>query len=1023
MNAMHWADRNLKTLGDFDAFVSGDRKQSSVSASDSERRMAAALLDMGLAPSDRVLLWMPNGPDLSIAWRAIIRAGGTTVVAHHDAPLNRIEQITAETTPRAIITSSRIGAKLNGTTIRHRIQTRSDEQHQGWQDMNELIAGHLPLIEPVARMGSDIASIIHTSGTTGEPKGLVTRHEALTSRMRNLRPRFAPARQTTRHLVMLPMSSAFGSYAFTLGLLQKCTLHFLGEFDPTLTLETIQRYRIHQTFLVPAMCEAILALPNIGDYDVSSLRSVVCSGAPVSRELVSRFRSALGVRLEVGYGMSGVGIVSRTGLRSNPGSVGRVKYGMDARVEDANGTPLPPGETGELVLKLRDGAGIEHWNSDSSVTSVAAPGEWYRTGDIVRFDSRGDLHVVGRGDDLIIQGGHNIHGQFVAQVVQRLATVRDCAVVGVPSEYLGQEAVICAELEDNARVTAAEILAYCRLHLEPGSVPASVWFAESLPRTDLGKVKFHELRSSVRTSRGTVRDTEFLRELRAAPAASRLDLIRSKVRQMVESVLRTSAGTGSTTFRDMSLDSLGSVELTSLLSEAIGRPLSATLTYSYPTIDEVSGFLLHLLDGARAKNGRIARHPNQRTPSPREPSLRDFFSSRDLENPRRSISEGNTANDSRSILLTGANGFLGRFLTLEILNSVTQNGAKLHCLVRAADESSALARLRSAYSSDPLLQDQFENLRSGGRLTVLAGDFTKPHFGLADDRYDQLSAEIDCVIHNGAVVDHVLGYDELYAPNVLGTVEVIRFALAERMKRISYVSTIAVQGIRSSGAWSTPGEIASGYVAGKWASERLLNELRENHGVPVRIFRPGQIFAHQAYHGQINTRDTLTRLLLGLVTTSLAPRSFYEPQFSKRAEPFLGLPVDVVAKSIAAASVTWDNNGAGNTRDVMNASVGVNLDAMTEWVRSAGYRIDTVADYSGWHSEFANRLGSLKAPDRQRSLLPLVHAWERPLRGKGPYSDTHRGTHGRTSDSPVNEALIHKWLDDMRVLGLIGPAE
>ncbi len=1018
VNAMEWADRNLKKLGDFDAFVSGDSTQRSLSASDSARRLATALLETGLAPSDRVLLWMPNGPDLAIAWRAVIRAGGITVVAHHDAPPKRIEEIAAETTPTVIISTNRGDATLQLSTIRHRILSRGDAPPPGWQSMSELIARHAPLREPVARMGSDVASIVHTSGTTGEPKGVVTRHEALTARMKKQRPPFARFRKTIRHLVALPMSTAFGSSAFNQGLAQKCTLYFLEEFDPARALKTIERYRIQQTYLVPAMCEAILALPDIGKYDVSSLRTVVCSGSAVSPELVARFRSALGVRLEVGYGMSGIGVVSRTRSRSTPGSAGRMTPGMNARVEDANGRPLPAGEVGELVLRIGDGAAIELWNGDSSVTSAAAPGSWYKTGDMVRFDSRGDLHVVGRGDDLIIQGGHNIHGPFVTDVVQRLEGVRECAVVGVPNDHLGQEAVVSVALDDNARLTASDILAHCKLHLDAGSVPASVWFVESLPRTELGKVKLHELRSTIRISRGMIRDTQFLGRLRAADGTARDKLLRTKVQRLAEDVLRTSISDGSASFRNMGLDSLGSVEFTHALSEAVGRPLPATITYTYPTIDALSAFVLDLLD---LRPGGVAKSIGSRKQRAQAPRLCDFFSSRELDAARSLASGTRVTGDSRSILLTGANGFLGRFLVLEILDRFEQDGGELYCLVRAPDDSSALERMRNAYGSDPNLQAKFESLLASRRLTVLAGDFTKSRLGLDDDIYDRLSAQTDCIVHNGAVVDHVLGYDELYAPNVLGTVEVMRLALAVRVKRVSYVSTIAAREFSSAASVQRDGGIAAGYVACKWASERLLKELHDNAGVPVRLFRPGQILAHRVYHGQINPRDTLTRLVQGIVMTSLAPASFYE-QHSMRTGHFDGLPVDVVAKSVAAASVSWrPGDGEYGEQTVVNDLAGVNLDIMTDWVRSAGYRIDHVDRYSDWHNEFANRLSSLNGSQRQHSLLPLVHAWERPIRSQESALRTSRDRDGTQEASPVNETFIHKCLADMRVLGLIGP--
>lgn len=1035
MNAIGWADRNLKDLGGFTAFACGDAVWHSTLVHDQAARIASGLAAMGLSPGDRVLLWLPNCPDLAICWRAVLRCGAVTVVAHHDSPPKKIEQLIAETEAKAIVTSAeRFGYDFPGSTLRHRIWIDPGGERPGWISLGRIVAEHDPLVEPIGRSDNDVAWIRYTSGTTGAPKGIVTRHGALAAMLRGLRKRYGRWRSPVRQLSVLPMSSSFGSLPLFEGLGRKCTHYFLDRFDPEHVLEAIERHRIQRISLVPAMCEAILAVPDLGRFDTSSLRTVVSGGSNVSADLVDRFQDAFGVRIDVRYGITGVGVVSSTSSNSKPGSVGRPFSHLEAKVVDEDGSELPAGEIGELILSLRGAAGLDYWSLDPSTTAVASPGGWHRTGDLARLDADGELYVVGRTDDLIIQGRHNVHGAAVAEIVQRLPGVRECAVVGVPNAFLGQEVVACVARADGAQLTAGEIIAHCREHLEPPAVPTSVWFVDALPRNEAGKVKSHELRAAVEAAYGATQETELVQRLRTAPASDRYELLREEVCRILALVLSESGAipvSAGGSFLDSGLDSLGAVELTHALAEAIGRPVPATLTYSHPTIAAASGFLLELMGWRDAENRvpanlRVPQHVDAA-----ELRLETFFSQTELEPARRLSRRQSLQRDAKVVLLTGANGFLGRFLALELLERLPHDG-RLYCLVRSSDKSSALERFRSAYESDQSLQEVVDRQLRDDRIVVLSGDLTQPRFGLSEETYGVLCGEIDCVVHNGAVVDYLLSYHELFTPNVLGSVEVTRFALAERLKSINYVSTVAARGpARKPSARKGP-ELAAGYSVSKWASEKLLREVHDRVRIPVTIYRPSHIMAHRTARGQINVEDTLTRLLQGIVLTALAPRSFYVQGRATKGANYDGLPVDAVARSIATLClVTQADRPKYSEYNIVNAHRDVSLDAITDWVRSAGYRVEEVDDYAAWYQAFTNRLSSLNRPQRSQSLLPLIHAWRQPAGGTADRRDvngSHRGLLAISRlagteppiDTPrITEEFIHKCLKDMEISGLL----
>jgi fatty acid CoA ligase FadD9 len=294
-------------------------------------------------------------------------------------------------------------------------------------------------------------------------------------------------------------------------------------------------------------------------------------------------------------------------------------------------------------------------------------------------------------------------------------------------------------------------------------------------------------------------------------------------------------------------------------------------------------------------------------------------------------------------------------------------------------------------------------------------------------------------------VNHAFGYRELFEPNVLGTVEMLRLALSKRVKALAYVSTVGVVGgldrpssIREDEdirALLPERPMGAGYAAGyslsKWASEVLLRDANERLGVPVRVCRPSGIMAHTRYRGQINAPDFFTRLLAGIVYTGLAPRSFYEGPGRGHYD---GLPVDVVARSIAAVSLTDLPQTASATYHVVNPyrDDGASLDAIVDWVASLGYRIRRIPDYAAWYRAFRDELGRLADPLRQRSPLPILDAWAHPVRANAKGFDAallldrlrrlSRPGEELAALPHVTEAFIHKYVDDMVALGLLGPA-
>ncbi|WP_437306415.1 thioester reductase domain-containing protein [Sorangium sp. So ce388] len=557
---------------------------------------------------------------------------------------------------------------------------------------------------------------------------------------------------------------------------------------------------------------------------------------------------------------------------------------------------------------------------------------------------------------------------------------------------------------------------------------------------------------------------EELHELRAEGEAGPASAART-VKRALEAALGLAdvAPRSAQSFAQLGGDSLSAVRLSRAIEELSGVNVPVGLVLN-PT-SSVGAIVDHLeralsggsprrtatFDAVHGAGAQIVRAADLR--------IDRFLGPDELEAATRSTPASALPARARVAFLTGANGFLGRFLALELLQRLPEEG-RLYCVVRSADDALAFDRLRASYETDPALLDRFDALSAHGRLVVLAGDLMRPRFGLPDDMYAHLCAEVDCVVHNGALVNHALSYAQLFEPNVLGTVEAIRFALARRIKSMNYISTIgAVSGLDRSGPILEEEDVralwperaldsgyAAGYATSKWASEVLLRDARDTLGVPVDVYRPSSIMAHSRYRGQLNVPDFFTRLLYGILYTALAPRSFYEGVRPDHAGHYDGLPVEIVARSIAAVAVDRQRGPADEadegqraphaTYHVVNPhwDDGISLDVIVAWVRSSGYRVERVDDYAAWYAAFRDRLMQLDERRRHLSPLPILHAWERPARADGEVFDAQRlvtrlgqlaareGTADLAALPHVTEQLIRKYLDDMVALELIGPA-
>ena len=490
------------------------------------------------------------------------------------------------------------------------------------------------------------------------------------------------------------------------------------------------------------------------------------------------------------------------------------------------------------------------------------------------------------------------------------------------------------------------------------------------------------------------------------------------------------------TYGDLGGDSLGAVELSLLIADAFAVDVPADrILGPIGTVPRLAAEIAtQVADGTKRRPTFAGVHGDGATVlHTKHLTLERFIDPAVLAAaPGLPVAGG----PPRVVFVTGANGFLGREVCLQWMERVATHGGRVVCLVRAADAGAARARLTRAYAdvSEAYLA-RFEAL-AGEHLEVVAGDVGQPGLGLDPTTWENLASQVDRISHGAALVNHRLGYAHLFAPNVAGTAEIIRLAAGGRRTPIDFVSSLGVlplldatasddeSGPPASSVPLVDDTYAGGYTVSKWAAEHLLHLTASQLSIPVTILRGPMMLPHRDATGVINTSDLFTRLLYSIVVTGIAPRSFYRPAADPRAAHYDGVPVDVVAAAVVAAADLTGDGCRGVNMSNHHVGDGASLDAVVDWIESAGYRVERVEDHGDWLVRFRTALDALPADRKAASAREVLGAYARPQEPSGGVGTTSQFRelmrHVDGGEVPhLDEAYLHKCLADLRYVGLL----
>jgi len=351
------------------------------------------------------------------------------------------------------------------------------------------IFDHVYQYEPCTKLnGYSDCSIIFTSGTTGQPKGAMLTHQNLCINGMN-RASFAHMDDSHKQLIVAPLFHIAALSTLVSPVNGTSIIH--SQFQPVDVLEAIEKERINAIFLAPTMWHMLVSVPNINDYDLTSLKSCYAGSAqspiPLKEKILKSFPNG---KLYDPFGQSEMSPVTtcllpEDSLRKN-NSVGKPIANVEIRVVDEEMNDVPLGEIGEVVY--RGPTLMKEYYKNPEATEEAFRGGWFHSGDLVRMDDEGFIYIVDRKKDMIISGGENIYPVEIENHLYEHPDIQECAVIGVPDELWGEVVKAIVVKKQEAELTEQDIIDFCQERLSSYKKPKIVEFVAALPRNAAGKI-------------------------------------------------------------------------------------------------------------------------------------------------------------------------------------------------------------------------------------------------------------------------------------------------------------------------------------------------------------------------------------------------------------------------------------------------------------------------------------------------------------------------------------------------------
>jgi glycopeptidolipid biosynthesis protein len=996
---------------------------------DAANRLANLLATRGAGPGRSVALLVPRSAEAIVAMLAVLKTGAAYLPIDPAVPAARLEFMLGDAAPMAAITTTDLRARLDGFDLLV-------------VDVDDPAVAIQPSAAVPAPAPDDVAYMIYTSGTTGIPKGVAITHHNVTRLFDS---------DLGLELAQGTVWTQCHSYGFDYSVWEiwGALLHG-GRLVVVPEAVAASPQDLH-TLLVTENVTMLSQTPAaVGALELSGLESTVLmvAGEACPAEVVDRW--APGRVMINGYGPTETTIYATISapLEAAAGGgpsvvpIGSPVPGTALFVLDGWLRPVPVGVVGELyVAGLGVGVGYVRRPGLTASRFVPCPfGEpgtrMYRTGDLVRWGDDGQLLYLGRADDQVKIRGYRIELGEIQVALAELDGVSQAAVIAREDQCGDKRLVGYVTTSVTGGADPVEMRARLAERLPAYMVPSALVVLDALPLTVNGKL-----------DRRALPAPEYQRADRYRAPVTKVEKIIAGIYGQVLGAERIGVDDS---FFDLGGDSISAMRVIAAINTALDADLAVRTLFEAPSVSGLS----RQLDqegqqaGPHLERVSVASVHGHGVEEVRATDLTlDKFI--DAATLRTAPTLPRPDGKPQTVLLTGATGFLGRYLLLDWLKRLRRVDDTALCLVRGKSDEEARRRLEATFDTDPILRRHFNEL-AGERLTVIAGDKGEPNLGLDEDTWRQLADSVDVIVDSAAFVNGILPYNEFFGPNVVGTAELIRFALTMKLKPYTFVSTADVRHQIEPSAFTEDADIrvisptrtldgtfANGYGSSKWASEVLLREAHDLCGLPVAVFRCDMILADTTYAGQLNVPDNFTRMVLSIVATGLAPASFYQldADGNRQRAHYDALPVGFVSEAITtlgwqlARSLSTDFE----TYHVMNPhDDGIGIDEYVDWIIEAGYPIERIADFGEWLERFESALRRLPEHQRQHSVLQILDSqFTKDLRAPEPTTGSYgptdrfhaavrRAKIGPSSDIPhISADIIMKYVTDLQRFGLL----
>jgi long-chain acyl-CoA synthetase len=462
---------------------------------DAALSVAGALRARGISPGDRIGMVLANVQSFPVVFYGALLAGAAVVPMNPLLKAREVEYYLRDSGARLVVTT-----ETSAGPVGEAAQTVGVDAVVVEPTLPEELMTDAPLDAAVERADDDLAVILYTSGTTGQPKGAELTHANLAGNCRTTADTLAENTPDDVIMGCLPLFHVFGlTCGLNTAVLRGSLLTLLPRFDGTKALSIIDRDKVTIFEGVPTMFSAMLHSPAAGTQDVSSLRLCVSGGSAMPVEVMRSFEETFGCTILEGYGLSETSPVASFNhphAERKAGSIGTPIAGVEMRLVDDQGQDVPAGEVGEIAIR-GENVMRGYWLRPED-TATAIPDDWFRTGDLARVDEDGYFFIVDRKKEMIIRGGYNVYPREIEEALYEHPAVAEVACIGIPHPDLGEEVAAAVALKPGASAEVDELREWAKERVAAYKYPRHVWLVDALPKGPTGKI----LRRSVEVPEG-----------------------------------------------------------------------------------------------------------------------------------------------------------------------------------------------------------------------------------------------------------------------------------------------------------------------------------------------------------------------------------------------------------------------------------------------------------------------------------------------------------------------------------------